>query len=500
MLIHHPATPLSLDTFSKFSHAETTGGFMNRFTHYLLAATIAVSGVTTFAADNLDTSGANSAAAQLDRSADRAGDHLQQLGSAQANESTSREARMALARLVNDALTPNHFNNLGQSLAHNDQTRFSNASNINTDDLNRVINQFRQDFRAKYNQDFDAKPENFQDALVYGGQNDKSVTVSLNDASRTGNAAGANATIHDGMHHSNTGMNSNLNSSSNMSASAQSSMNTTGATPAPADRQLNTYAGDTQSNRNGALSASDTSSSTLGNRTGPASSGNNSNSVVRGNDPTANPGVAANTADGAHMTTSNDISRSAVGTDINSSNASANANINNNMNTTGITGAPADRQLNTAAGDTQSNRNGALSASDTSSTTLGNRTGPASSGNNSNSVVRGNDVTANPGVASDKSVSATSITRESLASSNTTPAAGSTVTLHFTNDGGAASAWHLDAQDQLSAQQLKDNLVRHIQMLDDQKSTWPTDVNDAYKTTAFHVLQAFNDSSIASER
>jgi hypothetical protein len=582
---------------------------MNRLSTYMLAAAIAVSGTSLFAADATDTGGVNSAAAQLDRSADRAGDRLQRMGSTQADEATSREARMALARLVNDALTPDHFNNLTRTLAQSDQDRFSKSSNVTTDDLDRVIRQFRQDFRAKYGQEFDAKAEAFNDTLVYGGQDNKSVTVAVNDI-----AAGHAALNSSGSPMA--GGSSSMNTSSNMSGAAINTGNinhdasdNTLTGRAASDRKFDTSANiDTQSNRNGALSASDTSSTTLGNRTGPASSGNNSNSVVRGNDVTANPGVAASSgtytaggsgtsinsagntaahdqnlaanvnrdasdntltgraasdrqlnandatlsnrngalsasdtssttlgnrtgpassgnnsnsvvrgndvtanpgvaagnnsaAEGAHMTTSNDISRSAVGTDV-AGNSRTNTAAGSAMDGSGASGAAADRSLATSD-MTQSNRNGALSASDTSSPTLGNRTGPASSGNNSNSVVRGNDVTANPGINpsnTSSNAAAGTVTREDLAVNNTTPASGQAVMLHLVNEGGAVKAWHFDVADQFSAQGLKDNLVRHIQMLDDQKSTWPSDVNDAYKTAAYHVLQAFNDTSIASER
>ncbi|HVX83230.1 MAG TPA: hypothetical protein VH253_00290 [Phycisphaerae bacterium] len=354
---------------------------MNRFTTYLIAASFALSGATLFAADtgnanNMNT-GANSAAAQMGTSAVRSGNELQSIGSQQADASTSREVRSSLAQVVNDALTPNRFSDLSSHLAKSDQKRFSNASSVKADDLNRAVNQFRQDFHSKYGQDFDARASAFQDTLVYSGQDKNSATVALHDVS-TGNAA---------------------NQSSSFSSNAAASNNNEG--------------------------------------------------------------------------------------------------MNNSMKTDNTPGhAPADRQLNTYDNSgTQSNRNGMASGSDLSSATLGNRTGPASSGSNSNTTVRGDDINANPGVATGNKTAGQQ--RQDLASSTTTPPAGEALTLNMVNEG---NSWKIDLPDQISDQQLKDNLARHIQTLDDQKSTWPSDVNQAYRTTAYHVLRAFNDTAMASER
>ena len=79
-------------------------------------------------------------------------------------------------------------------------------------------------------------------------------------------------------------------------------------------------------------------------------------------------------------------------------------------------------------------------------------------------------------------------------------ASAGSATLHLVNEGHIMNAWRIDLPQQISAEQLKQNLIKHIQMLDDQKATWPSDVNAAYRATAYHVLQGFSDSSLASER
>ncbi|HVS70287.1 MAG TPA: hypothetical protein VHQ47_03430 [Phycisphaerae bacterium] len=349
---------------------------MNRFTTYLLAASFALSGATLFAADTpgMDTS-ANSAAAQMGNGAVRSGNELQAIGNQQADAATSREVRSSLAQVVNDALTPDRFSDLSNHLAKPDQKRFSNASSMKTDDLNRAVNQFRQDFRSKYGQDFDARDSAFQDALIYSGQDKNSATVALHDIS-AGSA---------------------MNQSSSFSSNAASSNK-------PADQ----------------------------------------------------------------MNSSSDVSHSAIGS--------------NNTMSTNANDIPPGARTNT---------------NDLSSATLGNRTGPESRGENSNTTVRGSDINSNAGMASDNNMKTSSSMHPGLASSATTPPAGTALTLNLVDEN---NSWKIDLPDEISAQQLKDNLARHIQTLDDQKTTWPSDVNQAYRSTAYHVLQAFNDTAVASER
>ncbi len=63
-----------------------------------------------------------------------------------------------------------------------------------------------------------------------------------------------------------------------------------------------------------------------------------------------------------------------------------------------------------------------------------------------------------------------------------------------------SSLWKIDIPNEITGRQLKENLTRHLIKLDDQKSTWPDDVNAAYHAAASEVFQAFNDSTLASER
>ncbi len=343
---------------------------MNRFNTYLLVAAMAVSGISYATA--ADT-GTNYNTASTDVQAGQ-----------QADASTQREIRSTLAKVVNDAVYGNRFDNLNGYLAKADKDRLVDMKKMNVDDLNSAISQFRADFKNKYNQDFDIQSDHFNDALIMAGQDKKSATARL-----------ANADL------SNAGINGNLNST-----------NTT---------------------------------------------------ITQ-----TNPPVDNTTPPQPGMTN----------------------------------GAPADRVLNTPPGMvTSSNRNGQESGAADNGSTSGKATGPASSGSNANSTVHGNDTNANPGLKpADQNMATNTTVTETNTNLNNGIASAGGITLNLVNEGHIMNAWRLDIPDQISAEQLKQNLVKHIQMLDDQKATWPADVNAAYRATAFHVLQSFSDSSLASER
>jgi hypothetical protein len=50
--------------------------------------------------------------------------------------------------------------------------------------------------------------------------------------------------------------------------------------------------------------------------------------------------------------------------------------------------------------------------------------------------------------------------------------------------------WAIDVPDTYSAQQLHDNLLKHLTMFDEHKDQWPDDVNQAYREVTRHVLMA----------
>jgi hypothetical protein len=292
---------------------------------------------------------------------------------------------------VNDAVTADKFDNLRGYLAKADKDRLVDMKTTKVDDLNAAINQFRNDFKNKYNQEFDIQGDHLSNAMVFAGQDKKSATVTLSNAD-----LGAG----------------NLN------------------------------------NGNG-INRTDTVTTTT---------------------PPAYTPTPANT------------------------------------NQPGMTnGAPADRTLNTGPDQvTVSNRTGEMSGTASNSSSSGKATGPASNGENANSTVRGNDTTANPGVRNlDHTMATDTTTTTTLppaAGINGGLASATGVSINLVNEGHVMNAWRINIPDQISAEQLKQNLVKHIQMLDDQKATWPSDVNAAYRATACHILQAFGDSSLASER
>jgi len=48
--------------------------------------------------------------------------------------------------------------------------------------------------------------------------------------------------------------------------------------------------------------------------------------------------------------------------------------------------------------------------------------------------------------------------------------------------------WKIDVPDNITGEQLRDNLLKHLTMADDDKANWPSDVNDAYRAVSHHVL------------
>jgi hypothetical protein len=65
------------------------------------------------------------------------------------------------------------------------------------------------------------------------------------------------------------------------------------------------------------------------------------------------------------------------------------------------------------------------------------------------------------------------------------------VTLRLVNEGGQ---WKIDAPSRVDRQQLKSNLAKHIDMIDQDKANWPSDVNEAYRAISHHVFLAIDDT------
>jgi len=53
--------------------------------------------------------------------------------------------------------------------------------------------------------------------------------------------------------------------------------------------------------------------------------------------------------------------------------------------------------------------------------------------------------------------------------------------------------WKIDVPDNVDGAKLYDNLLKHLTMANEHKDHWPTDVNDAYRAVAHHVLMAVLD-------
>lgn len=79
-------------------------------------------------------------------------------GVAPANLNAADDIHGAFASLTNDALTKDHFDSFADHFDRSDRERIkSSAGNMSHDDLDRAIDTFRQNWKSKYNQDFDAK-------------------------------------------------------------------------------------------------------------------------------------------------------------------------------------------------------------------------------------------------------------------------------------------------------------------------------------------------------
>ena len=56
-----------------------------------------------------------------------------------------------------------------------------------------------------------------------------------------------------------------------------------------------------------------------------------------------------------------------------------------------------------------------------------------------------------------------------------------------------AAGWKIDVPDTLDAAKLRSNLIAHLTEVQNMKDQWPSDVNDAYRAVAHHVLMAVMD-------
>ena len=142
---------------------------MNRFHLCTIAATLAASTLAIAEVGGLTDQPKSPAA------------DLQQIGKTPADETSARQVRTMLANAVNDGLSENKFDSLITCVSKADRERIGSFQNRKIADLNTVIAQFRVDFKAKYNQDFDMRPELFRDVVVYAGKDKNSATVLLPD-------------------------------------------------------------------------------------------------------------------------------------------------------------------------------------------------------------------------------------------------------------------------------------------------------------------------------
>jgi hypothetical protein len=56
------------------------------------------------------------------------------------------------------------------------------------------------------------------------------------------------------------------------------------------------------------------------------------------------------------------------------------------------------------------------------------------------------------------------------------------------------NSWQIDLPDNIDGQKLQDNLLKHLTMVDEDRTNWPADVNDAYRGVTRHVMTAIMES------
>jgi hypothetical protein len=59
------------------------------------------------------------------------------------------------------------------------------------------------------------------------------------------------------------------------------------------------------------------------------------------------------------------------------------------------------------------------------------------------------------------------------------------------------NAWTIDLPDKIDGQKLQDNLLKHLAMVDDDRTNWPADPFEAYRVVARHVITAVMESDAA---
>jgi len=135
--------------------------------------------VALFAVIALCGSGSLVLVAQQNSKAPLGAEKLEQLGSRQVDAKTAADVRDGLADLITNAMTTGKFPAVVAHLTKADRERIGDMPRENYDELNKVIEQFRADFKTKYREDFSFKADDLKSAEINFGVNQKAVTVSL---------------------------------------------------------------------------------------------------------------------------------------------------------------------------------------------------------------------------------------------------------------------------------------------------------------------------------
>jgi len=99
-----------------------------------------------------------------------------------------KDTRSTLAAAVEDAVTHNDFNKLVDRLSKADRDRIGSADKNSLADLNAAIGKFRDDWKAKYNQDFKLSDK---EQVVFGTP----VAIQVGDAAEARLAAASNPPV-----------------------------------------------------------------------------------------------------------------------------------------------------------------------------------------------------------------------------------------------------------------------------------------------------------------
>lgn len=524
---------------------------MKRVLSYATVLALAVSGAGMFSSDvraedmsqgNNQNQGSNQIRDSVNREQDRSNENIKAtidngrsgVMDTSIDAKTKADLQSRLASIVNNAVSTNGYDDLIGSLSRLDRTRLGMDRYRNFNLLNTRIDQFRNDFRDRYNQEFDLKSAVFDNAQFHRKSNDH-VTVSLaslGGALNNDRGSSQNYDTHSTLDRGNLSSSSPLQNNSNLNSSG----GTTGNTGAVGASGSLSASGDRGNLNDSSSLQNDANLNRTGNTAGVSGASSANSTGIQGS------------AGGNAM---NETSGASIRSEGSQANASGNARMNDLQ--TGTRGENAqwntreeamnqgnprsvDKRLDKVRVDEVQPdgtivRDKEIMASRIHNPDLNVQQNPDDGRINPQVAAQNNAARIQPKEAHDNidmNNNPNALVRNDEAGANASAQPGTSVqhdaahhdmshttaadmsgqnerrsSLRLVKEGVVGNGWRLDAPDSLTAQNLAESLSQHIKMVDDQKASWPNDVNDAYKLVAQHVFEALNtvpQTNLSSDR